>query len=194
MVRILERQTLADGTGKLISVKFEQRTRKGDRQIRKHEIYDNGNSAVILPYDPDRKTVLLARQLRLPIFLQDGIERSLEACTGKLDGETAEWRIVKEMEEELGYRSAKVERLFELYMSLAAVLEKITFFACTYSPADKVSQGGGLAEEGEDIEVVEVPLEQAAALVAAGEIVDAKTVILVRHLLTSAQTQDPGRT
>jgi hypothetical protein len=70
MVRILERQTLADGTGKLISVKFEQRTRKGDRQIRKHEIYDNGNSAVILPYDPDRKTVLLARQLRLPIFFR----------------------------------------------------------------------------------------------------------------------------
>ena len=76
----------------------------GSTQQRKREIYDNGNSAVILPYDPDRKTVLLTRQLRMPIFLQDGIERTVEACAGKLDGENAERRIVKEMEEELGYQ------------------------------------------------------------------------------------------
>ena len=76
-----------------------------------------------------------------------------------------------------GYRIAKVERLFELYVSPAAVMEKITFFTCGYSLADKVSEGGGLADEGEDIEVLETDLEQAAAMVAAGEIIDAKTVI-----------------
>ena len=161
---------------------LEQRRRDGEQQRRQCEIYDNGNSAVILPYDPDRKTVLLVRQLRLPIFLQDGMERTVEACAGKLDGEQAERRIMKEMQEELGYKILKVERLFELYVSTAAIMEKIIFFTCVYSPANKFSDGGGLKEEGEDIEVVETTLERAAAMIASGEIVDAKTVVLVQFL------------
>jgi nudix-type nucleoside diphosphatase (YffH/AdpP family) len=181
-VRICGIDTIAEAKGRLISVSYEQRRRDGELQSRKREIYDHGNSAVILPYDPDRKTVLLARQLRLPIFLQDGSERTIEACAGKLDGEKAERRIIKEMHEELGYRISDVERLFELYVSPAAVMEKIVFFTCIYSPANRVSEGGGLKEEGEDIEVVEVPLQQAAAMVSAGEIVDAKTVVLIQHL------------
>jgi GDP-mannose pyrophosphatase NudK len=182
-VRIKDIETLSDAKGKLTSVTFEQRRRNGDWQQRKREIYDNGNSAVVLPYDAARGTVLLTRQLRLPIYLQDGMERSVEACAGKLDGEAAERRIVKEMEEELGYRIQKVERLFELYVSPASVMEKIEFFTCAYSPADRVSEGGGLAGEGEDIEVIETTLAQAAAMVAAGEIIDAKTVVLVQFLL-----------
>ena len=161
---------------------YEQRRRDGDQEQRKREIYDNGNSAVILPYDADRQTVLLTRQLRIPVFLQDGSERAVEACAGKLDGETAERRIVKEMEEELGYKITKVQRLFELYASPAAIMEKIVYFTCTYSPADKVSDGGGLKEEGEDIEVLEIALHEAAAMISAGEIVDAKTVILIQYL------------
>jgi len=181
-VQIKETKTLSDEKGKLSRVTFRQRRRDGSWQQRKREIYDNGNAATILPYDPKRKTVLLTRQLRLPVYLQEGLEGMIEACAGKLDGEQGERRIVKEMEEELGYRIAKVERLFALYVSPAAVAEKIEFFTCTYSPADKVSAGGGLAEEGEDIEVMEMPLEQAAAMVASGEIIDTKTVILIQHL------------
>jgi nudix-type nucleoside diphosphatase (YffH/AdpP family) len=181
-VRICEVETIAQGKGKLIRVSYEQRRGDGERQQRQREVYDNGNSAVILPYDPDRKTVLLTRQLRLPIFLQDGTERTVEACAGKLDGEEAERRIEKEVREELGYKVSKLERLFELYVSPAAIMEKIVFFTCAYSPADKVSGGGGLKEEGEDIEVVEITLEQAAAMVANGEIVDAKTLVLVQYL------------
>jgi nudix-type nucleoside diphosphatase (YffH/AdpP family) len=191
-VRIKDIQTLAQGKGKLMSVSFEQRRRDGNWQQRKREIYDNGNSAVVLPYDPNRNTVLLTGQLRLPIYLQDGIERSVEACAGKLDGETAERRIVKEMEEELGYRIEPVERLFELYVSPAAIMEKITYFTCVYSPADKVSEGGGLLEEGEDIEVIEMTLEQAAAMVASGEIMDAKTVVLIQYLRERVQAQARG--
>ena len=186
-VRVCDVETIAHNKGKLISVSYEQLRRDGELQRRKREIYDNGNSAVILPYDPDRKTVLLARQLRMPTFLQDGIERSVEACAGKLDGEKAEQRIVKEMEEELGYRVTNVQRLFELYVSPAAIMEKIVFFTCAYSPADKVSDGGGLKEEGEDIEVVETTLQQAVAMIAAGEIVDAKTVVLVQYLINRMQ-------
>src|SRR4051812_43688567 len=95
--------TLADDRGKLTRVTFQQRRRDGEWQERKREVYDNGNAATVLPYDPKRKTVLLARQFRLPIYLQDGIESTIEACAGKLDGEDGATRIVKEMEEELGY-------------------------------------------------------------------------------------------
>src|SRR3954464_12846028 len=181
-VRIRGVETIAHIKGKLISVSYDQRRRDGEQQSRKREIYDNGNSAVILPYDSSRKTVLLTRQLRLPIFLQDGLERSVEACAGKLDGERAETRILKEMEEELGYRVQKVERLFALYPSPGVVAEKIEFFTCLYSPTDKVSDGGGLADEGEDIEVIEPTLEQARAMISSGEIIDAKTVILIQCL------------
>jgi GDP-mannose pyrophosphatase NudK len=188
-VRIKDIQTLAQGKGKLTSVSFEQRRRDGNWQQRKREIYDNGNSAAVLPYDPDRNTVLLTGQLRLPIYLQDGVERSVEACAGKLDGETAERRIVKEMEEELGYRIEPVERLFELYVSPAAIMEKITYFTCIYSPADKISEGGGIAEEGEDIEVIETTLEEAAAMVVSGDIIDAKTVVLLQYLRERVRAQ-----
>src|SRR6476660_8559350 len=132
MLRIKGMQTLAHQWGKLALVTFEQRTRSG-------QCYENGNSAAILPYDPRRGTVLVTRQLRLPPYLQDGLESSIEACAVKLDGEAAERRIIEEMEEELGYRIAKVERLFELYVSPGAVMEKIAFFTCAYSPADKVA-------------------------------------------------------
>ena len=175
-------QTLAHDKGKLTAVTYRHRRSDGRWQKRKREIYDNGNSAAILPYDPGRKTVLLTRQLRLPVFLQDGLDRSIEACAGKLDGESAETCIVREMEEELGYRIPKVESLFSLYPSTASVAEKIEFFTCFYSPADKVSGGGGLADEGEDIEVIETTLEQTAAMVFSGKIVDAKTVILIQFL------------
>lgn len=174
--------TLAHEKGKLTVVTFRQRRRDGQWQQRRREIYDNGNSAVVLPYDPQRKTVLLTRQLRLPIYLQDGLAHSIEACAGKLDGEDARTRIIKEMEEELGYRVEAVERLFALYPSPGSVAEKIEFFTCCYSPADKVSSGGGLADEGEDIEVIETTLQQASAMVSSGEIIDAKTVILIQCL------------
>jgi len=182
MVRIKEMQTLAQQKGKLTLVTFEQRSRSGEWRERKREVYNNGNSAAILPYDAERKTVLLTRQLRLPMYLQDGLENSIEACAGKLDGEKPDIRIVKEMAEELGYRIPKVERLFELYVSPASIMEKIVYFTCAYSPADKVSEGGGLPEEGEDIEVIETTLEQAAAMIASGEIIDAKTVVLIQCL------------
>lgn len=181
-IRINDVRTLADEKGKLTRVTFEQRRKDGSWQQRHREVYDNGNSAVILPHDPKRNTVLLTSQFRLPAYNKDGAERLVEACAGKLDGETAEKRIIKEMEEELGYRIAQVDRLFELYVSPAAVAEKITFFTCDYSPADKVSSGGGLADEGENIEIVELTLADARGMIFTGKIVDAKTVILVQFL------------
>ncbi len=146
-VHVSNIETLAHNKGKLMSVSYAQRRRDGEQQQRKREIYDHGNSAVILPYDPARRTVLLTRQLRLPVFLKEGAESVLEACAGKLDGATAEQRIRKEIEEELGYRIIEVERLFELYVSPASIMEKIFFFTCSYSPAQRISSGGGVSDD-----------------------------------------------
>jgi nudix-type nucleoside diphosphatase (YffH/AdpP family) len=144
-VQVRDVETISHNKGRLISVSYEQRRRDGDPQRRKREIYDNGNSAVVLPYDADRQTVLLTRQLRIPVFLQDGSERTVEACAGKLDGENAERRIAKEMQEELGYKITKVQRLFELYVAQPRS-RKRSSSSPTYLPADKVSDGGGLKE------------------------------------------------
>ena len=180
-VLIEECVTIAKAKGILTQVRYRFRDRHGNWKENKREIYNNGNSAVALPFDPERGTVLLARQLRMPPFLQDGRVSFLEACAGKLEGEAPEERMIKEIEEELGYRIDKLDRLFELYMSPAGFMEKITFFGCRYSPADKVSEGGGLADEGEDIEVAEVELDKASAMIGS-DIVDAKTVILIQSL------------
>ncbi|WP_334410453.1 NUDIX domain-containing protein [Bradyrhizobium sp. AZCC 1721] len=131
-----------------MSVSYTQRRRDGEHQQRKREIYDSGNSAVVLPYDPARKTVLLTRQLRLPIFLHDGQENVLEACAGKLDGATAEERIRKEIEEELGYRIVEVERLFELYVSPASIVEKIFFFIAPIRPHKEFAQAAESRRRG----------------------------------------------
>jgi nudix-type nucleoside diphosphatase (YffH/AdpP family) len=181
-VIVEEKSAIAKGKGVLTKVVYRFRNRHGEWKDNTREVYDNGNSAVVLPYDPDRRTILLTRQLRIPAFLQDGKETILEACAGKLEGEAPEQRMVREIEEELGYRIDHLDRLFELYMSPAAVMEKITFFTCSYSPADQVSAGGGLADEGEDIEVVEIELEKAVSMIGTGQIVDAKTVILLQYL------------
>ena len=184
--------TLAKAKGALTKVAYRFRNRHGEWKDNTREVYDNGNSAVVLPYDPDRGTILLTKQLRIPAFLQDGKETMLEACAGKLEGEAPEQRMIKEIEEELGYRIDRLDRLFELYMSPGAVMEKITFFTCRYSPADRVSAGGGLADEGEDIEVVEIELQKAIAMISAGQIIDAKTVILLQHLAISRDTWSDG--
>ncbi len=181
-VHILKQTELAHARGTLTQVDYEFRTFGGGMKKHRREVYDNGHSAAVLPYDPDRGTVLLARQLRLPPFLKDGRETMLEACAGKLDGEEPAKRMVMEIEEELGYRITRLDRLFDLYMTPAAVAEKITFFRARYSPADRINDGGGLADEGEDIEVVEMPFDEAFAMIAGGEIVDAKTVILLQAL------------
>jgi GDP-mannose pyrophosphatase NudK len=180
-VQIDECATIAKAKGVLTQVRYRFRGHRGEWKENEREIYDNGNSAVALPFDPERSTVLLARQLRMPPFLQDGRESFLEACAGKLEGEDPEKRMIKEIEEELGYRIGKLDRLFELYMSPASFMEKITFFTCRYSPADKVSKGGGLADEGEDIEVTEIDIGKASAMIG-NDIVDAKTVILIQSL------------
>ena len=181
-VRILSSEILADDWARLTKYTLDFTRRDGvvERQIR--QVYDRGDGAVILPVDPERQTVLLIRQFRIPVYLDDRRGMLIEACAGLLDENDPETAIRKEAEEELGYRLKEVNRIAVLYMSPGSVKERLSFFLAHYSPADRISAGGGAAHEGEDIEVLELPLAAALAMVKRGEIIDSKTVILLQHV------------
>jgi nudix-type nucleoside diphosphatase (YffH/AdpP family) len=179
----LRLDVLSDHWYVLRRAEFDYRHRDGTTTREVREAYDRGNGVVVLLHDPDAGTVLLTRQFRLPIFLNghpDGM--LIEAVAGLLDqpGEDPETAIRREAEEEGGVRVGSIERLFRLYMSPGAVTEHVTFFAATYSSAQRISGGGGVQAEGEDIEVVELTLDDALARVAAGSIDDGKTVLLLQ--------------
>jgi len=180
-IEILKEQLVAKGHGILRRFFVRRDRRDGSEQTLNHEIYDTGDGAAILLYDPDRSRVVLVRQFRLIAFLREGRPTMIEVCAGRLDGENAEARIIKEAEEETGYRIRHPRRLFEAYMSPGVFAEKLTFFAARYSPADRAGDGGGLHQEGEDIEVLEPTLGEALAMIERGEIIDAKTILLLNY-------------
>ena len=129
--------------------------------------------------------MLLVRQFRMPVWINkpDAKERGMliEVCAGLLDKNDPETAIRKEAEEELGYRLKAVRQVFDAFMSPGSVSERLALFVANYSPADRISAGGGEASEGEDIEVLELPLAEAIAMVERGEIADAKTIILLQY-------------
>jgi nudix-type nucleoside diphosphatase (YffH/AdpP family) len=180
-VRILSNELLSDFWGKLHKVTFDFVRRDGRVEQQVREVYDRGNGAAILPVDPRRGTVLLVRQFRMPAHLNGNDGYLIEACAGVVEDDDPETTIRKEAEEELGYRLKEIDRVFDSFTSPGTVTERIACFTARYSPADRISQGGGAAEEGEDIEVLEIPLSDALQMIARGEIVDAKTIMLLQH-------------
>jgi nudix-type nucleoside diphosphatase (YffH/AdpP family) len=181
-VRIERVDVLSDSWYILRKYTFTYRRRDGTEQRQEREAYDRGNGACILLYDKERGTILLTRQFRLPAFVSghpDGM--LLELPAGLLDDDDPATAICREAEEETGYRVKHVQELFAAYMSPGSVTEQLHFFTGEYTPADRVSDGGGHEGEGEDIEVVEVTLKDALAMIERGEIIDAKTIMLVYH-------------
>lgn len=180
-IHIRGRQTISNGHGRLERLSIERTRFGGGQQTIAREIYDPGDGAAILLYDPSRARVLLLRQFRVPAFLKDGKEYLVEVCAGRLEGEDALTRIIKEAEEETGLTVRAPRRLFEAYMSPGSFAEKLTFFAGEYCEADRKGSGGGCAHEGEDIEIIEPTLDEALAMVENGEITDAKTILLLQY-------------
>ena len=181
-VAIDQVEMLHDGWSQLRQYRLRYRRGDGDEQKLIRETYDRGDGATILLYNKQRRTVILTAQFRLPAFVSnhpDGM--LLETPAGLLDEDNPEDAIRREAEEETGYRIAEVRKIFAAYMSPGSVTEQIHFFVAEYADADKVSDGGGHAHEGEDIEVVEVKLDDALAMIEDGRIVDAKTIMLVYH-------------
>ena len=182
-VKLLEVQVLSDNWYVLRKVTCSLRRRDGEWQTMSREAYDRGNGAALLLFDPRRSTVVLTRQFRLPAFLNgctDGL--LIETCAGLLDGDDPETCIRREAEEETGYRVRQPRKVFEAYMSPGSVTEKLHLFVAEYEPGDRIRSGGGLEGEGEDIEVIEMPLAEALVGIANGTIQDGKTIMLLQHV------------
>ena len=181
-VKIKIREVLARGFGVLERIVFERRRSTGEVQTLTREILDAGDGVTILPYDVARGTIILIRQFRGVAFLKDGSLALVEACAGKLEGADPLTRVIAETEEETGIKLSGPPRpLFTAYMSPGSFAERISFFVAPYTPGDRVTSGGGLIEEGEDIEVFETTVDDALAMVARGDIVDAKTILLLYY-------------
>ncbi len=181
-VRIVEEKLLSDNWYKLYKYTYEIQDEHGQTRRQVREAYDRGNGAVILLYNRELRTVVLTRQFRLPTFVNgnpDGM--MIEACAGLLDGENPEDCIRREAEEETGYRIGRVRKIFDAYMSPGSVTEILHFFVGEYTSDQKVSAGGGVEQEQEDIEVLELPFDQAYDMIASGEIRDAKTIMLLQY-------------
>ena len=181
-IRIVDNLTLSDDWYCLKKYTFDIQRRNGDWQRQSREVYDRGNGATILLYNRDRKTVILTRQFRFPVFINGHDGYLIETAAGLLDNMAPEKRIKAEVEEETGFRVSSVQKVFEAYMSPGSVTEKLYFYIAEYDAADKTGAGGVIAAEGEDIEVLEWPLASALAAIESGLIVDGKTIMLLYHV------------
>lgn len=181
-IKILSSEILSDNwyTLRKVTYEYQKKDSNPEKQIR--EAYDRGNGATILLYNKDSKNIILTRQFRLPTYL-NGNETGMliEACAGLLDKDNAEDCIKRETEEETGYKVTEVKKIFEAYMSPGSVTEIVYFFVAEYANEMKINEGGGLDAEQENIEVLEIPFEKAYAMIASGEIKDAKTIMLLQY-------------
>ena len=181
-IEIKETKLLSDNWYILNKVTYSYQKENETSQTHIREIYDRGNGAAILLYNTYKKTVILTRQFRLPTFLNGNKSgMMIEVCAGLLDQDNAEECIIRETEEETGYRLNRVQKVMETYMSPGAVTEILYLFVGEYDETMKVSEGGGLDHEQENIEVLEYTFDEAYAMIESGEILDAKTILLLQH-------------
>lgn len=181
-IKIKKTELLSDNWYTLNKVTYEYQKKNGEWETHAREAYDRGNGATILLYNKQEKSIILTRQFRLPTYV-NGNENGLliEACAGLLDQDNPEDCIRKETEEETGYKVSKVQKIFEAYMSPGSVTEILYFFVAEYDKDMKISEGGGLAEEQENIEVLELDFEEAYAMIESGQIRDGKTIMLLQY-------------
>lgn len=182
-VRNLKHTLLSNNWYTLEKLTFEYLMRSGEWVTQERESYDRGNGAAVLLYNKEQKTVVLIKQFRAPTYV-NGNETGMliEVCAGLLDGDQPEACVIKEAEEETGYKINSVQKVMESYMSPGAVTEIIHLFIAEYTDTMKVSEGGGVANEHEDIEVLEYAFDQALEMIDKGDIKDAKTIMLLQHL------------
>jgi nudix-type nucleoside diphosphatase (YffH/AdpP family) len=183
-VKILQTDILSNNWYTLKKVVYEYVKANGERMVQSREAYDRGNGAVILLYNKENRSVILTRQFRLPTYI-NGNETGMliEACAGLLDKDDPEACIPRETEEETGYKLQDVQKVFEAYMSPGSVTEILYFFVAQYTPMMKVTDGGGMEHEEENIEVLELSIDKAVEMMKSGEIRDAKTIMLLQYAL-----------
>ena len=181
-IKVTETKLLSDNWYILNKVTFDYQKKDGKVESHIREVYDRGNGAAILLYNTSKKTVILTRQFRLPTYLNGNkTGMMIEVCAGLLDQDNAEEAVIRETEEETGYRLQKVQKVLETYMSPGSVTEILYLFVGEYDETMKVNDGGGLDAEQENIEVLEYTFEEAYNMIESGEITDAKTILLLQH-------------
>lgn len=190
-IKVRETAVLSSNWGILNEITFEIRTRDGRWEKQVRESYDTGDGATVLLYNKTTGKVILTRQFRLPTYLNGNPGGLLtEACAGLLDHDSPEECVIKEAREETGYSISNPEKVFEAYMSPGSVTEIMHFFIAEYTKDQKIGEGGGLEEEQEDIEVVELDFREAWNRVETGKLKDAKTIMLLQHLRLTNILQD----
>lgn len=185
-IKNITTKVLSDNWYTLNKIEFDYLMPDGTWVRQARESYDRGNGATILMYNIRKKTVILIKQFRMPSYVngnKTGV--IIETCAGLLDGDDPEVCVKKEALEETGIKIENVKKVFEAYMSPGAVTEIIHFFIGEYNDSMKITSGGGLEEEHEDIEVMEIPFQEAYKMIGSGEIKDAKTIMLLQHLALS---------
>ncbi len=181
-IRVRDVVVLSDDHYILRRTRFDLRRRDGSWQTLSRESYDRGNGAAILPYDPVRRTVLLVRQFRYPAYVNGHPEPMIEVIAGLLDENDPLTTVSHEAEQEAGYRIREPRQVYDAFMSPGAVTERLALFVAEYSADDRIGTGGGLHDEGEDIELLEPTFEEAVAMIGDGRICDAKTIILLQYI------------
>jgi GDP-mannose pyrophosphatase NudK len=181
-INIIQTEILSDNWYTLKKITYQGTNPDGFAITQSREAYDRGNGATILLFNKDSHTVILTRQFRMPTYINGNIDGYLiECCAGLLDKDNPEDCIKRETEEETGYRVSSVKKVFEAYMSPGSVTEILYFFIAEYSSDIKVSNGGGVLEENENIEVIEMPFYEALQMIKTGEIKDGKTIMLLQY-------------
>ncbi|MFI2743244.1 NUDIX domain-containing protein [Zhouia sp. PK063] len=183
-INIKNTTILAKNWGTLSKIDFDFTNSNNETHELSREVYDHGDGASILLYNLEKKTVILTKQFRMPFYLHDRNEgMSIEACAGLLDGDDPETCAKREALEETGFQVTNLEKVCEVYASPGSLSEFLYLYVAEYTDADKIEKGGGLDEEFEDIEILELPFSEALALIKKGKIQDSKTVILLQHIL-----------
>lgn len=180
-LKVTGEAVLARNWGVLKRIDFDIERRDGTWQHLSRETYDRGDAAAILLIDPERRIVVLTRQFRLPVHLEGRDSFVIEVCAGLLDGDDPATCAIREAAEETGYRVRRLTRVFDVYPSPGSVKEKVHLFIGEIAADDLVSAGGGLAHEGEDIEVVELGFGRALEMIESGKIADAKSILLIQY-------------
>lgn len=182
-IKILSTEVLSDNFFPLKKIQYEFKKKNGTSEELSREVYLSTNGVAVLLYNIENENVVLTKQFRLPTYLNENNTGILiEACAGLVEkNEDPKHAIIREIEEETGYRVTDVKKIFEMYMSPGAVAEMVYFFIAEYKPGQKVNEGGGLDEENEDIQVIELPFEEAYYKIQSGEIRDAKTALLLQY-------------
>jgi len=192
-VQVHESEILSDDWYVLRKTTFEYQRKDGSRQTLTRETYDRGNGATILLYNLALGTVVLTRQFRYPTFVNGNADGMLIECAaGLLDNVHPAERIKQEVEEETGFRLKNVVPVFESFMSPGSVTERLFFYVAAYDASDRASEGGGNYDEGEDIEVLELPFTDAMSMIDSGDICDGKTIMLLQYCALKIFNQSPS--